>query len=110
MGGAGDLLSLALSVPPWEDLHELSPAELRLTNLVTTDAVAEVFSPNDSNANAAVADAGGKSDVGGKFQDRVVSEIVSAEKPLAALKSTKTAEASVPTGGVAAAAPAQPQR
>ncbi len=24
MGGAGDLLSLALSVPPWEDLHELS--------------------------------------------------------------------------------------
>ena len=23
MGGAGDLLSLALSVPPWEDLHEL---------------------------------------------------------------------------------------
>jgi hypothetical protein len=25
MGGAGDLLSLALSVPPWEVLHELSP-------------------------------------------------------------------------------------
>jgi len=24
MGGAGDLLSLALSVPPWEELHELS--------------------------------------------------------------------------------------
>ena len=23
MGGAGDLLSLALSVPPWEDLHEI---------------------------------------------------------------------------------------
>ena len=43
MGGAGDLLSLSLSVPPWEDLHELSPAELRLTNLVTTDAVAEVL-------------------------------------------------------------------
>ena len=34
MGGAGDLLSLALSVPPWEDLHELSRDELRLTNLV----------------------------------------------------------------------------
>src|SRR6476620_822859 len=39
MGGAGDLLSLALSVPPWEDLHELSRGELRLTNVVTTDAV-----------------------------------------------------------------------
>ena len=43
MGGAGDLLSLALSVPPWEDLHELSREELRLTNLVTTDAVADVL-------------------------------------------------------------------
>src|SRR6267154_622593 len=45
MGGAGDLLSLSLSVPPWEDLHELSRAELRLTNLATTDAVAEVLPP-----------------------------------------------------------------
>ncbi len=27
MGGAGDLLSLALSVPPWEDLHELDAGE-----------------------------------------------------------------------------------
>src|ERR1700682_5506999 len=41
MGGAGDLLSMALSVPPWEELHELSREELRLTNLVTTEAVAE---------------------------------------------------------------------
>lgn len=31
MGGGGDLLSLALSVPPWEELHELSPGELRQT-------------------------------------------------------------------------------
>jgi len=29
-------------VAPWEDLHELSAEELRLTNLMTTDAVAEV--------------------------------------------------------------------
>jgi hypothetical protein len=29
MGGAGDLLALALNVPPWEDLHELSREELR---------------------------------------------------------------------------------
>src|SRR6202158_336783 len=51
MGGAGDLLSLSLNVPPWEDLHELSPAELRLTNLATTDAVAEVLpqTPTDSS-------------------------------------------------------------
>src|SRR5258705_7336356 len=46
MGGAGDLLSLALNVPPWEDLRELSREELRLTNLVTTDMVAQPGSPN----------------------------------------------------------------
>jgi hypothetical protein len=104
MGGAGDLLSLALSVPPWEDLHELSREELRLTNLVTTDAVAEVLPPNDSAATAAVADLNAKA-----VQDRFVSEAVVAEKPLPAAKATKTAEATVPTGGVAAT-PAQPQR
>ena len=46
MGGAGDLLSLSLNVPPWEDLHELSREELRLTNLVTTDMAAQLGSPN----------------------------------------------------------------
>src|SRR6266704_1461485 len=46
MGGAGDLLSLSLNVPPWEDLHALSREELRLTNLVTTDMVAQPGSPN----------------------------------------------------------------
>jgi hypothetical protein len=104
MGGAGDLLSLALSVPPWEDLHELSREELQLTNLVTTEAVAEVLPPNDSAPVASVADASLK-----PVQDRFVSEAVNVEKPLPALKSTKTAEALVPTGGVATT-PAQPQR
>ena len=102
MGGAGDLLSLSLSVPPWEDLHELSRAELRLTNLVTTDAVAEVLPQLDS-ANLPVAEVVTK-----PVQDRFVSETVSAEKPQAAsAKSTKTAEATVPTGGVAPVAPPQ---
>ena len=102
MGGAGDLLSLSLSVPPWEDLHELSRAELRLTNLVTTDAVAEVL-PHLDSASAAVAEVAAK-----PVQDRFASETVSAEKPQAASpKSTKTAEATVPTGGVAPVAPAQ---
>ncbi len=103
MGGAGDLLSLALSVPPWEDLHEMSRDELRLTNLVTTEAVAGVLPPNDSAVVAAVADLNAK-----PVQDRFVSE-VNVEKPLPAAKSTKTAEASVPTGGVTSA-PAQQQR
>ena len=102
MGGAGDLLSLSLSVPPWEDLHELSRAELRLTNLVTTDAVAEVL-PQFDSPNVPVAEVVAK-----PVQDRFVSETVSAEKPQAAsAKSTKTAEATVPTGGVAPVAPPQ---
>ena len=46
MGGTGDLLALSLNVPPWEDLHELSREELRLTNLITTDIVAQLGSPN----------------------------------------------------------------
>jgi hypothetical protein len=46
MGAVGDLLSLSLNVPPREDQHELSWEELRLTNLVTTDMVAERGSPN----------------------------------------------------------------
>jgi len=102
MGGTGDLLSLSLNVPPWEDLHELSRDELRLTNLVTTDAVAEVLLPE--MAATPVAELTVK-----PVQDRFASETVSGEKPQVAVapaKSTKTAEATVPTGGVAPA-PAQ---
>ena len=101
MGGAGDLLSLSLNVPPWEDLHELSPAELRLTNLVTTNTAADVL-PQETNPDAPVAELTTK-----PVQDRFVSETVNPEKPLAAPKSTKTAEALVPTGGVSAAGPAK---
>jgi hypothetical protein len=97
MGGTGDLLSLALSVPPWEDLHELSPAELRLSNLVTTDAVADVL-PRDSSSTP-------MAELKPKATDRFVGSIVEEESQPA--KSTKTAEAHVPTGGVAPAAPAQ---
>ena len=91
MGGSGDLLSLSLSVPPWEDLHRLTPAELRLTNLVTTNAVADVL-PRDNAVP--VADARPKA-----VQDRFVSAPVKnddAQVPPA--KATKTAEAQ--TGGV----------
>jgi hypothetical protein len=89
MGGAGDLLSLSLNVPPWEDLHELSREELRLTNLATTDAVADVLpQPEAVTAATPVAELAPK-----PVQDRFVS----GAQPV---KSTKTAEAVVPTGGV----------
>ncbi len=100
MGGAGDLLSLSLNVPPWEDLHELSHVELRLTNLVTTDAVAEVL-PRDT-VNAPVAGLATK-----PVQDRFVSSAVDAEPNPQAAKSTMTAEAVVPTGGAVATVPAK---
>lgn len=93
MGGAGDLLSLSLNVPPWEDLHELSREELRLTNVVTTDAVAEVL-PKADIADTPVAEAAPK-----PVQDRFVSAGDAGTSPPAA-KSTKTAEAVVPTGGI----------
>jgi hypothetical protein len=98
MGGTGDLLSLSLNVPPWEDLHELSREELRLTNLVTTDMDAEQGSPN-----AAVVDLTPKS-----VQDRFVSSAVATETNPQPAKSTKTIEAMGPTRGVRAVAAPQP--
>jgi hypothetical protein len=100
MGGTGDLLSLSLSVPPWEDLHELSRDELRLTNLTTTDAVAEVLLPDDAATPVA--------ELSKPTQARLVSSTTGdAHSQAQAAKPTKTAEAMAPTGGVAATAPAQ---
>ena len=108
MGGTGDLLSLALSVPPWEDLHKLSRDELRLTNLVTTDALADVLPQDNASIPMAEAKPGSKPKA---TQDRFVTSTVGgdAQPQPEPGKSTKTAEASAPTGG-AATAPAQPQK
>jgi hypothetical protein len=82
MGGAGDLLSLALNVPPWEDLHELSHSELRQTNLVTTDLVAEVLPQVKAGTPMAA--------VASKGQDRFAAQAAQVQP---AQKSTRTAEA-----------------
>lgn len=92
MGGSGDLLALSLSVPPWEELHELSRDELRLTNLVTTDLVADVLP--QVGAAVPVVEVTHKS-----VQDRFVS--APADAAIQPVKSTRTAEAHVPTGSVA---------
>ena len=97
MGGGGDLLSLSLNVPPWEDLHELSHEELRLTKLVTTEALAEVLSPM-SVLSAPVAAVAAK-----PVQDRLVSTV--ADHEAVAVKSTKTAEALAPSSEVAGSTP-----
>jgi hypothetical protein len=110
MGGTGDLLSLALNVPPWEELHRLSPQELRLTNLITTDAVAEAPPPpeparpaiaSQDVAKPVLASAPGK-----PTQDRIAAEApVVPDLVLSAPKPTKTADATVPA---AVGAPARP--
>src|SRR6266850_7543773 len=89
MGGAGDLLSLSLNVPPWEDLHELSREELRRTNLITTDMIAQSDGPDTAVVELASKPA----------RDRLVSSAVSAPT-----KSTKSIEAMGQTGGVRGAA------
>jgi hypothetical protein len=99
MGGTGDLLWLSLNVPPWDDLHELSPQELQLTGLVTTDAVAEVLPEGRETDPAAVA-----SQMPKPVQDRPVSNS-NDEKIPPARKSTTTAEAALPMSGVSAVAP-----
>lgn len=99
MGGAGELLSLTLNVPPWEDLHELSPQELQMTNLVNTNAVANVL-PEGRVTDPALALLRPKS-----MQDPIFSGSDD-EKIPPAPKSTKTAQAALPTGGVAAVAAA----
>jgi hypothetical protein len=78
----------------------LSRDELRLTNLSTTEAVAEVLPPADIAA-APVAALTGK-----PVQDRFAGGAEAESNPQAA-KSTRTAEAIVPTGGVATTAPAK---
>jgi hypothetical protein len=91
MGGTGDLLLLSLNVPPWEDLHELSREELRLTNLVTTDMVAQAGSPNATMVEPT------HKPVQGRFVSGVVAASPEPAKPV------KSAEAISRTGGVRAA-------
>ena len=100
MGGAGDLLALSLNVPPWEELHELSRDELRVTNLVTTDAVAEVLPTVGKSAEQNVAV------VTKPVQERFAATAVNDEQATPVAKSTRTAEMLTPTAN-AVAAPAR---
>ncbi|WMT76897.1 hypothetical protein [Bradyrhizobium sp. Ash2021] len=95
MGGTGDLLALSLNVPPWADLHELSREELRLTNLATTDKIAQLGSPY-----AAVVKLTPNS-----VQARFVSSAVTTETNPEPAKSTKSVRASGRAGGMSTAGP-----
>ena len=99
MGGTGDLLSLSLNVPPWEDLHELSPQELHLTGLVSTDDVADVL-PERRVTDSAVSSLTPK-----WVPARLVSSADDGKTP-PATKSTNAAEPALPAGQVAAVVPA----
>jgi hypothetical protein len=101
MGGAGDLLSLALSVPPWEELHELNQTELRQTNLVTTDKVADVLP--QAGVSVPMAQLSPREQPAKAMQDRFVSSAADSEAS-APVKPTKTAEVVAPTVNTAAPA------
>jgi hypothetical protein len=94
MGGAGDLLSLSLNVPPWEDLHELSQEELRLTGLVTTRML------DQPGNKAAVVELTPKP-VRGRFVSSAVATKTNPEPAISA----KSAEAMGPAGSVSAVGP-----
>jgi hypothetical protein len=83
MGGSGELLGIALSVPPWDALRQLSTEELWRTHLVTTGQLSDVL-PGRQEIMPQVA--GVK-----PFQDRVAPD------------NRRTAEVKVPTGGNAVA-------
>lgn len=104
MGGSGDLLELALSIPPWESLHQLSQAELRRTNIATTDAVADVLPQRTIEPGTPVAAGASK-----PIQDRFSSSVASTASALPTVKTTKTAEAAPPVNGAATPGPAQVQ-
>jgi hypothetical protein len=95
MGGTGDLMSLSLDVPQWENLRELSPQELQTTNLVNAGAVADV-PPAGRVSDPVVVSVTPK-----PVQDRLGNASEDRTTPFVS-KSTKTAEAGLPTRGVAA--------
>jgi hypothetical protein len=43
MGGTGDLLEIALSVPPWKPLRELTAVEIRTSNLTSVETLADLL-------------------------------------------------------------------
>jgi len=74
---------------------------LRLTNLVTTDSVADVL-PRADRPLVPVAALAPK-----QVQDRMVSEATEVSAAPQVGKATKTAEATAPTGGAAVPLPAK---
>lgn len=104
MGGTGDLLSLALSVPPWEPLHRLSADELRRSNLVTMDAM--VAATEDKTPLAAVVGNAIPKAIQDRFVNAPGMAVISdvAVKGARLAPETRTAEAHAPTGGAAPAA------
>ncbi len=103
MGGTGELLDMALSVPPWEPLRELSYDELRRTNVINTDVInTDVKAPDaiaskddGTSSSARVSDLIAK-----LYRDRVKADAAESGDT-AVMPPRRTAEALPPTGGIA---------
>ena len=88
MGGSGDLLALALSVPPWEPLRELTQVEMQQARVTNTDKLEDVLPPPGAGS-LLLSQAADK-----PIQDRFAGGGDSAHPMLP----TKTAEAGIRTG------------
>ena len=93
MGGTGELLDIALSVPPWQPLRELSTEELGRTNVVNADLPTLVAA--DTPATKTVRSA----DLTKLYRDRVPSTETDVPDITATIGPRRTADALLPTGG-----------
>jgi hypothetical protein len=93
MGVPGELMALALSVPPWEPLYQLNTDELRRLKVSTAERLSDVL----PDRVPAVAAAPGTT-VGGALVAKPVQDRLPVETKV---ETKQTAEAVVRTGGAA---------
>jgi hypothetical protein len=87
MGGAIDLLEIALKIPPWEPMRLLSRDELRGMKVITADEATEASSSTSKSAPLALAN-GARLPING----RSWALVAGAERPVLARKHPLTVE------------------
>jgi hypothetical protein len=86
MGGAIDLLEIALKIPPWEPMRLLSRDELRGMKVITADEATEASSSPSKSASLALAN-GARAPINGRSW-----VLAGAERPVLARKHPLTVE------------------
>jgi hypothetical protein len=102
MGAPGELLSLALSVPPWDPLYQLTADDLHRLKVVTVDKLADVFAvrPNPAMVSVPPSTTVGSADAK-KVEANVTATLNKPVQDRLAPEVSQTAEAGARTGGAA---------